>query len=181
MEAGRDIIRKAACNGWFDWTAGSTLVFWRWPFFSNEARDGFPLYLIKNIKQVERRVISSILPKDEKLRKLCVEKIRRIVFACYARPGFAKWDIRCFRVPKGENDILVHDGTESGVNLVAWIPSFFLSTSFSLCRILVPQTYQMDEDAGEMFVNYPIRASFRPCCGLNLTKFTEIKDFLEEL
>ena len=41
----------------------------------------------------------------------------------------------------------------------------------------MPNTYQMDEDIGEMFLNFPMLVSFQQFCGVNLTKFDELKKF----
>ena len=175
------MLRKAAYSSWFEWSAGSSLVFWRWPFFRKEARDGFPLFITEDIKQEGCRVIPSIPLKTLKLRRLYLDKIKRLVQANYLIPGVIKWDIRCFGVPKGDNDIrLVYDGARSGVNKVVYIPTFFVPTSLSLCRILMLNAHQMDEDVGEMFVNYPMLASFRRYCGVKLTRFKEVKDFSDE-
>ena len=127
----------------------------------SEARDGFPLFITQDLKKLDRLVIPSTPPDDPKLRKLYVEKIRRIILANYIMPGFVKQDIRCFGVSKGDDDIrLVYDGTKSEVNSLVWVPNFFLPSSISLARMLMPNTYQMDEDIGEMFLNFPMLVSF---------------------
>ena len=122
-----------------------------------------------------RKVCKSDPPISNELKALQVEKLSRIIQTNYLEPGFVKWDIRCFGVPKGDTDIrLVYDGTSSGVNDIVWAPSFFLPTSVSLSRQLQIGTYQMDVDIGEMFLNFPLHASMRPFCGVNLSKFLEI-------
>jgi hypothetical protein len=46
-EVGRDIIFKATEADWWNWSAGSTLIFWRWPsgFQRRCARDGMPAWI----------------------------------------------------------------------------------------------------------------------------------------
>ena len=105
IEGGRDVIRKAANSTWFEWNAGSTLIFWRWGKYLSEARDGFPLFIIQDLKKLDRLVIPSTPLDNPKLRKLYVEKIRRIILANYIMPGFVKRDIRCFGVSKGDDDV----------------------------------------------------------------------------
>ena len=62
------------------------------------------------------------------------------------------WDVPFFEVPKGDEDIrIVYDGTKNGLNVAAWILSFYLPTSSSLGRLLQPGTYQMDMGIREMF------------------------------
>ena len=83
----------------------------------SEARDGFPLFITQDLKKLDRLVIPSMPPDDPKLRKLYVEKIKRIILANYIMPGFVKRDIRCFGVSKGDDDVrLVYNGTKSRVN-----------------------------------------------------------------
>ena len=71
--------------------------------------------------------------------------------------SWSRWDIRCFRVPKGlDNMRLVFDGTSSRVNKVFWVLLFFLATDLSLYHALVINTYLCDLDAGEFFLNCPV-------------------------
>ena len=90
IEGGRDVIRKAANSTWFEWNAASTLIFWRWGKYLSEARDGFPLFIIQDLRKLDRLVIPSTPLDNPKLRKLYVEKIRRIILANYIMPGFVK-------------------------------------------------------------------------------------------
>jgi len=92
----------------------------------------------------------------------------------YLEQGYVHWDIRFFGVAKGTEDIrLVYDGTSSGINQAVWAPSFFLPSSVSLSRILQVNTYQLDMDIGEMFLNFPLHQNIKPYCGVNLTSFTD--------
>jgi len=170
---GRDVIIRVTTSTWFEWTGGSTLIFWRWPCFANEARDGFNIFK-RNLRSTNKFLISKPLP-DLSLRSSYLDKIRRILATGYLETGCVRWDIRFFPVPKGEDDIrIVYDGTSSGVNEAVWAPSFFLPTSVSLARLLEPGTYQMDMDVGEMFHNFPLHSSIRPYCGVNLMAFKEL-------
>ena len=133
------------------------------------------MFIIPPAKSVGKRVIPSTPPNSLPLRKLYLEKITKIILANYLEQGWVKWDIRCFSVPKGTSDIrLVYDGTSSGINEIVWVPSFFLPTSVSLGRQLQVNTYQMDLDIGEMFLNFPLYVGIRKYCGVNLSRFEEI-------
>ena len=175
IKAGREVIEKACDSTWFEWKGGSTLIFWRWPCFCEEARDGFDMFITqKGLRDTAKRVNVTSPPTDPRLRALFVEKLRRMIEAKYFEEGWSRWDIRCFGVPKGLDDIrLVFDGTSSGVNQVVYIPSFFLATAWSLYRILVINAYQCDLDAGEFFLNCPLHLIIRAYCGVNLSRFDE--------
>ena len=80
-----------------------------------------------------------------------------------------------FSALKGDVDIrLAFNGTQNGLNLIAWAPPFFLPTSSTMTRLLEPNTCQMDMDVGEMFLNSPLRRFIRPYYSVNLTKFNEL-------
>jgi len=180
LKAGIDVIKKAAKATWFEWLGGSTLVFWRWNQWESVARDGFPMFMLSQpSKKDGKRIIKSSPPSSLPLRKLYIEKITKIITSNYLELGWVKWCIRCFGVSKGPFDIrLVFDGTKSGINAIVWVPSFFLPTSGSLGRQLQVNTYQMDLDIGEMFLNFPLFLSIRKLCGVDLSLFDEIvKEF----
>ena len=76
----------------------------------------------------------------------------------YIEGGHVQWSIRCFGVLKSEHDIrLVFDGTSSYFILLVWSPLFYLATSLSLGRCIVINAFQMDLDAGKMFLNFMLR------------------------
>jgi len=83
---------------------------------------------------------------------------------------------------KGDEDIrLVYDRTRSRVNQIIWAPSFFLLTSISFAQILEVNTYQLNMDVGEMFLNFPLNKTIRPYYRVNLTSFrNDIEEFTNE-
>lgn len=41
LRVGRDTIRRAGLSSWWEWDAGSTLFFWRWPSeYKKDVQDG---------------------------------------------------------------------------------------------------------------------------------------------
>ena len=111
-------------------------------------------------------------PKNLQLRKFYLEKFVRTIDANYIHGRHVRWDIRCFGVPKGDLDIrLVCNRTSSRINKLVWAPSFFLATSLSLSRLVAMHTYQMDLDAGEMFLNFILQKLLRAFCRINLSSF----------
>ena len=82
IQWGRDVIKKATGASWFEWKTGSTLVFWRWPRYLKEARDGFYMYINvdKRLGRLNsRKVCKSDLPISNELKALQVEKLSRII------------------------------------------------------------------------------------------------------
>ena len=155
-------------------------MFWRWNSFQKEARDGFPIFILESLlKNHSIKVLTTSPLSNLNLKARYVDKIKRILLVNYIEEGYVRWDIRCFGVSKGEDDIrLVYDGTSSGLNQLVWSLSFFLAMSTSLARSIIVNTYQMDLDVGEMFLNYMLHKMLRPYCGFNLASFkNEIRNF----
>ena len=120
IRAGKDVLVKAACASWFEWLGGSTLIFWKWHDFNEEARDGFLIFATKSeLKNSDRKFSKGVMPSDSRVRKLCYEKILRLINTSRIEKGFVRWDVPFFDVPKGDLDIrLVFHGTKNGLNKV---------------------------------------------------------------
>ena len=67
---------------------------------------------------------------------------------------------------------MVYDGTSSGLNEALWAPSFWLPTSESALRMYDYDSYCVDVDLGEMFLNFPMDPAIRPHAGVDLSQFT---------
>ena len=47
LEVGRDVITRTANSTWWEWSHGSTLIYWRWPRQCwKRVRDGTPLFIV---------------------------------------------------------------------------------------------------------------------------------------
>jgi hypothetical protein len=149
---------------WWEWCAGSRLFFWRWtPKFQKHARDGIPVLWLSGKK----------LNKNLEMKKK-LNKVRR---RGYVKPGQVKSLIRFFAVPKGDKDIqMVYDGTASGFNASVWVPNFGLPTVETLLRATSPDTWMVDLDIGDMFLNFMLDENTREMVSVDLTPF-----FPEEL
>jgi hypothetical protein len=67
-DAGQDILDKAAEADWWNWSGGSTLVFWRWLAGLQRtcARDGMPPWIMGSLPKFKRRT-KTPKPEDAKL------------------------------------------------------------------------------------------------------------------
>jgi hypothetical protein len=119
LEADRSAVancmrRVAWCDYW-DWSAGSTLFFWRWTKeFQHRARDGVPVHL--RPEQLPRYLRPQPVPKDpEKIPKVR-KKLAKIRDRNYIEKGKVSSLTGYFDVPKAGMDIrMVYDASESAV------------------------------------------------------------------
>ena len=105
-EVGRDAVARAANSTWWDWDAGSTLYFWRWPKRVQQAmRDGMKLFIIRS--KLPRYMKHQQWPADfdqfDKLRS----KLQKVRSGKYIQPGFVRSLTGYFAVPKAKTDIRV--------------------------------------------------------------------------
>ena len=173
-DAGYDVLSQVLQGEWWEWSMGSSLLFWRWstPFQIQCARDGMPIH------------VSGALPRNRKpqrpiapdLKPLYVEKLDKVRERGYIQPGRVVSLTHMFDVPKGASDIrMVYDGTSSGLNDALWAPSFWLPNTESAMRMYDYSTYCVDMDLGEMFLNFPMDPAIRPYAGVDLTQL--VSDF----
>ena len=105
--------------------------------------------------------------KDPGVRAAVKAKMDNVRAKGYVAPG---------NVPKGEHDIrMVYDATRFGFNGCLWVPPFNLPTTDSFTDCLEAESWMMDLDLGEIFLNFPLDPQLRPYCGIDLRPF-----FLEE-
>jgi hypothetical protein len=169
-EAARDCINRCMKASWWEWSAGSRLLFWRWPQESQEwARDGLPITLTRTPtpyrrlqpKEPDSCIVAAVRSKLEKFRS-----------KGYVSKGTVKGLTSYFTVPKGDGDVrVVFDGTKSGLNEVIWTPSFSLPSANTLLSALEPGTWMADIDVGEQFYNFLLDPKVRPYCGLDLSPY----------
>ena len=169
LVAARDCLTYTGKSTWWEWKAGSRLLFWRWPeHFTKEARDGIKVCWRSHQRPGNRRLQPFITDKDTKARMK--EKISDVREKGYIKSGRVKSLIRYFPVPKGEEDVrIVYDGTDSGFNDMVWIPSFGLPTINTLLRGTSPTSWMVDLDIGEMFLNFMLEAEASEYVGVDLT------------
>eukprot|EP00978_Attheya_sp_CCMP212_P025708 scaffold83212_cov59-Attheya_sp.AAC.3 len=131
--------------------------FWMWPDdFIREARDGTSIFMW------------------DKLTK----KVRE---QGYIKPGLVSSLTNSFGVPKvidkelGEvTDIrMVYDTTQSSLNEALWALNFPMPMLSSVMRMVSYETYMMDQDLGEMFLNFMLDPKSQPYAGVDLTHVAE--------
>ena len=178
INAGSLCLEYVMKADWWAWVGGSRLLFWRWtPKFQKMARDGVPVYWIPGRKPESRKLQPSI--EDANVHAQMKSKLQKARGNGYIKPGKVTSLIRYFGVPKGENDIrLVYDGTASGFNDAVWTPNFGLPTIDSLIRATDGNTWMVDLDIGEMFLNFMMVEEARELVGVDITPLfpEEIKD-----
>ena len=91
LVAGRDVLMKIGDASWFEWLGGSTLIFWKWHAFNQEARDGFPMFLlVDNIEELGFKVSKPSPSADPRLRNLYNEKLIRLIKTRHIESGFVR-------------------------------------------------------------------------------------------
>ena len=174
LELARDIevvkeCRKAIDGAtWFDRPIGSTLFFWMWQnAYRQMARDGVP-YWFRGRKPRNKKSQPTVT--DDMARQRLREKIGKVRKRGYIAPGLVKSLIRCFAVPKVDDDIrMVYGGTSSAFNEWVWAPNFGMPTIESMLRSVCPTSWLGDVGIGEMFLNFPLLISTQSYCGVDLT------------
>eukprot|EP00978_Attheya_sp_CCMP212_P036262 scaffold163017_cov34-Attheya_sp.AAC.2 len=68
---------------------------------------------------------------------------------------------------------MVYDATQSGLNEALWAPNFPMPMLSSLMRMVSYETFMMDQDLGEMFLNFMLDPKIRPYAGVDLTHVAE--------
>lgn len=178
---GGDGVRKG--GSFWDWDAGSSLLFWRWPpEVRRDTRDGAKVYIKGKLPQYKA---PQRVPGDKDQAQHLRQKLWRVRERGYICPGPVQSLTNVFAVPKVQNEageVLdvrpVYDATKSGLNEAVWAPPFWLPTTNTLLRMMDFDTWLGDIDLGEMFLNFQLDPRIRPYAGVDLTGFctkTELK------
>jgi hypothetical protein len=149
-------------TNWFEFNVGSRLVHFRFPErYRKEARD---------VKVFFERPGPTTQKKP--IRVKTKEKISKVLKRRYLLPSdsLVKSNIKCFAVPKGDNDIrMVYDATANKLNEAVWVLTFWLPTIDSLVRAVCSTSWMTDQDVADMFLNYQLHEDVRPFTGVDLT------------
>lgn len=163
-------------SSWWEWTHGSALLFWRWCSRRQIewARDGMPIYVSGELPTTKDKQRPPDTDEMEKIAK----KLGKVLDREYVDWGEVMSLIEMFAVVKDVVDIrMVYNGTKSGLNDALWAPSFFMPNADSATRLLSYDTFCVDLDLGEMFLNFFMDEKIRPYAGIDLTA---IKHLLKE-
>lgn len=175
-EAGQRALRQVLSSDWWEWSMGSSLLFWRWDQDSQflAARDGMEIFVQGTLPTQMR---PARRPTPEKAAQLG-PKIDKVRLRNYIVGGRVSNLTDFFDVPKGDEDIrVVYNGTSSGLNEALWAPGFFLPNADSAARLLMFYSFTVDADLGEMFLNFPMDPAIQPFAGVDLSG---VRDHLTE-
>jgi len=169
-EKGLEALFRCWRANWWEWSDGSTLLFWRWAKeFRSDARDGMKIRVQGTLPR--NRVKQRVAP-DETTKAQVKEKIVKVLDRRYIGIGEVKSLTNFFHVPKGEGDIrMVYDATKSGLNDAVWAPSFGMPTVNSALDHVCSDTFMADADLGEYFLNFPLDVNMQPYSGLDVSSF----------
>ena len=169
-DVGGDVLRNFGEADWWNWSGGSTLIFWRWPEGPQRkaARDGMAPWILGELPNFKRRA-KAPPPKDRSMMWSKFEKFlhRRYVRLKRTILSFTEY----FHVPKGDDIRMVFNGTSCSLNRAAWAPNFWLPTSRTATSVLDFDYKTVDIDLGEMFVNFPLAEIYQQFSGIDLAPF----------
>ena len=166
------VVGQNAVSTWWEWTNGSSLIFWRWSSLEQRraARDGMPVFVADTLPNC--RQVGTSQNIDPGLKSAVAEKLEKVIRNRYLAIGPVSHLVHYFPVPKGEDDIrLVYDGTKGGLNAVLWAPSFFLPDFSTSLMFLSFNSWVVDSDFGDMFLNFPLDERLQPYAGISLQPF----------
>ena len=164
---GLAVIGQILRSTWWEWTSGSSLIFWRWNGRDQirAARDGMSIH----VQGPFNRLKSKPIRFESSTRILLAEKIHSMRDRSYLENGQVLSLLHFFAVPKGDSDIrVVYDGTFSGLNDNLWSPNFFLPTARHAGELLNYHSWMSDMDFGEFFHNFHMDEKIRKHSGIEV-------------
>jgi len=168
FDAGRDCLYRVAHSSWWDWSAGSRPMFWRWPKDARRGiRDGMMVFFMGESPVYSKPQQRHTNPTT---KPLVESKLQKVIDRGYLDNDQVIVSLTSFfPVDKGEDDIrMVYDGTKCGLNDSVWVPSFMMPTLASHMRAVVEGTNMCDVDIGECFLNFMLYPELRILCGIDL-------------
>ena len=163
------VIGQILRSTWWEWSSGSSLIFWRWNGRDQirAARDGMPIFVQKSLAGLKRK---KAVRFDPSVRGLVAGKIQAMWDKSYLEKGSTASLLHYFAVPKGDSDIrVVFDGTFSGLNDNLWSPNFFLPTARHAGELLDYDSWMSDMDFGEFFHNFHMDEKIRRHSGIDVS------------
>ena len=157
VKACREIMWRASENEWFEYSAGSRLMYFRFPDrYRAQALEGVRVCFNEPGPTVWS---SQPPPLDLEAKEVLRSKISKLLNKRYLVPTecACKSSIKYFAVPKGDTDwrVVFHAGANK-LNDCVYTPSFFLPTVNSLLGLVDRQSLMSDRDIGEMFHNFQL-------------------------
>eukprot|EP00986_Skeletonema_menzelii_P013615 scaffold8081_cov83-Skeletonema_menzelii.AAC.2 len=169
IQALSNIMWHATEANWFEYKSGSTLHYFRFPiFYQGIAKEGVRVFFEKD-GPTSMRAQPPVA--DENARAVLRSKVGKVIKRGYLFGSGIRLRslIRYFAVPKTDKDFrIVYDATANNLNEAVWAPSFWLPTVDTLVRYVDAESWMMDRDMGDMFLNFPLDRRVWPYTGLNL-------------
>ena len=174
VNLGTKAIHKVYAATYWDWDAGSSLLYWRWPGqIMKEAKDGVPIHVSGTLPKYK---VAQVWPKDKAHKDKMIQKWCKVIGREYVCQGSVVSLTGSFPVPKGKDDIrMVYDASKCGLNDSLWAPNFLLPTIDTALRQVPFKGWMGDIDLGEQFLNFPLDEFIRPYTGLDVT---DIKPYI---
>ncbi|KAL7563418.1 hypothetical protein ACA910_016514 [Epithemia clementina (nom. ined.)] len=152
----------------WSWDRGSAIFFWRWPeeFMIDVAVGVVPLWRSQPAQRIEEQ---SRLGDAATVAKI-VAKLQDVQVKGYIEGAPCVAMMNYFAVPKGDDDVrMVYDGTKSGLNACLYALWFILPDASVLTCTLDDKYWCIDNDYGEMFLNFWIHPELMAYSGMDLT------------
>jgi hypothetical protein len=181
--AGSSVLHKICNSSWWDWSQGSTLIFWQWPAGEQRraAGNGMEAYLQsvppsfkQRAKQPKQEAFDLLLPKFQSILERGYVVSNQSATEIAELEEFIMRYIDFFGVPKGDDICVIYKGASCGLNETVWAPNFWLPTPKSATWVLNYNYCGVDLDLGEMFLNFPLPMLFRRFSGIVLTPFKDL-------
>ncbi|KAL7570650.1 hypothetical protein ACA910_014924 [Epithemia clementina (nom. ined.)] len=107
---------------------------------------------------------------DSETRKKIAEKLNDVRRKGYITAGPCLATMNYFAVPKGDSDLrMVYDGTKSGLINCLFAPWFPLPDADALVNVLDDAYWCVDNDYGEMFLNFWLHSDLQQYSGMDIT------------
>ncbi|KAL3816316.1 hypothetical protein ACHAXA_008387 [Cyclostephanos tholiformis] len=163
QQAIASFLRHSCHKSWFEYNAGLRLIFFRFPgMYMREARDGVKMFFEKPGPMM-RSAQATI--NDSGIQTKVREKIAKVIWMRYLNTEgvVIKLNIKYFAGPKGDEDIhMVYDTTANNLNDAVWVLTFWLPTIDMPVQNVGQESWMMDRDVGDMFLNYQLHEDVRP-------------------
>ena len=167
-EAGERALYQVVLSKWWDWTRGSSLLFWSYDQDTQllSAHDGMQIFVQATLPTTQMR--QARRPTPEKAAQLG-PKIDKVRLQKCILPSKVSNLTDSFGAPKGDEDIrVVYNGASSGLNEALWAPAFFLPNDDSAAQLLMSYSFIVDAGFGEIFLNFSTDPAVQPYTGLDL-------------
>ena len=173
-----ECVRHCVGSTWWDWDAGSQLMFWCWNhLWVREARDGVQSFCFSHPPPWKKFLNVPVM--EEWVCQKDIQKLHALIDKGYLEAGECSLVVPRFPVPKGPKDIrVVWDFQRSGLNDHTYTPLFCLPQASCYGQKVEAGTMGVDTNVKEQFHNYLLHESEWPYNGVEISQalIQEYKD-----